>query len=163
MGIERNYGIVMELIGDERSLGNSHSSGFHYWNDVNKEFSKIQQVVKPADDGSALMVDNRPVRITNNYYSYAPFEYIESRNDMYNMLFKTPSNYWLASRYVMLTQNDVDYGMRYFDVLVRNEITGVSLYTSANEKHKEKAGVRPVVYLKSSVQLEKYGDMWEIQ
>ena len=98
----------------------------------------------------------RITELTNNFYSYNPTTLTYSGNEkINNILFERSSSitYWLASSYQYFDAYKINFGMFY---VKNNYIMGDTLIYSDGDTTKYNVSfIRPVVTLKSDVQIEK--------
>lgn len=98
----------------------------------------------------------RITELTNNYYSYNPTTLTYSGNEkINNILFGSSSSvpYWLASSYKCFDAYNINFGMFY---VKNNNVMGDTLIYSNGYTTKYNGNfIRPVVTLKSDVQIEK--------
>ena len=96
--------------------------------------------------------------LTSNYYKYTGSKYLTSSTDAYTLLFKegnSDSIYWLGSQFVKCNINCVEFGLR----LVYSGYVGDYLLmdSTGEESSISHAGIRPVVSLKSEVNVTSAG------
>ena len=109
------------------------------------------------------------------YYSYYPNtlttsnessegEGIDQTSNIYTGLFNNKA-YWLGSQYIYTYTGNVDFGVRYVGADENSSgdfIRGHCLFGSNYYMNTYNYGVRPIVYLKSDIQIMKSNDSWTI-
>ena len=86
------------------------------------------------------------------YYMSSPSSYFDDSN-FYNMIFKTGTNFWLASRCVDCNSNDSDayFGLRFVNY---SDLLGYALFGSIGYSSSGNLRLAPVVSLGSGVQIK---------
>ena len=98
----------------------------------------------------------RIIELTNDFYSYGPTTLTYSGNEkINNILFEGSSSvtYWLASSYKYFDDYNINFGM--FHVRNNNMSGDTLIYSNGNTTKYNINFIRPVVTLKSDVQIEK--------
>lgn len=115
----------------------------------------IYYPTKTNSTGSSTSAASRTETTTSYYYKGS--SYLTSTKEPYKMLFRNTSNsrnisYWLASRCVL---SDYDGSTFYVHQVNGAYVSITSLYSgfpSLWSTHRDNEGVRPIVYLKPTVQ-----------
>lgn len=96
---------------------------------------------------------------TSTDYAYTGSEYLtDTTSEMYKMLFRDTEDssnisYWLASRFISSYSSYSSFGARtVYDGAVDGNILGKGLSSGFNDSNTHGLGVRPIVYLKTTVQ-----------
>ena len=92
------------------------------------------------------------IKIKNTFYGYIPQTLKTTSDSAYNLLFENASNqfYWLSSQCVRLEEGYVYFELRQ---VFRDRVIGYFLYSSYGWTGHSAYGVRPVVSLKSDIQI----------
>lgn len=88
------------------------------------------------------------------YYGYNPSNYLENTTELYKVLFGNNSefSYWMTSRSVYSNSSRCDFSVY---AVQSGTVDSYFLGSGYNDKFNERSlgfGVRPIVYLKSSIQ-----------
>ena len=148
---EANSGVA----GSIREGGIGGSDPFY----KNKESLSVSSTSKSTASGNLMTTQ------TSYYWSSTPASYFDNET-FRNMIFRTETSYWLASRYVKCISSRAGFGLRY----VKSASLSVDdLFYSNNSSHINYHSLCPVVSLKSNISLTGTGDnigsvdnMWQI-
>ncbi len=152
--------------GAEDTLINNHNSKFYWYDRGWKESDK------PSD---TTVTQQAITTLKSIYYSYYPNtlttsnessegEGIDQTSNIYTGLFNNKA-YWLGSQYIYTYTGNVDFGVRYVGADENSSvdfIRGHCLFGSNYYMNTYNYGVRPIVYLKSDIQIMKSNDSWTI-
>ena len=124
----------------------SHSERFHY-----PTLNGVTISEKSNTAGTRNIEEITTLR--SSFYDYEGSSHIDSRSTAYDLLFNR-GLYWLGSPYVDCGGYNVRFGLRY----VRGgEVGGYGLVGSYGREGTRSFGLRPVVSLKSEIQLDSDG------
>ena len=120
-----------------------------------------------SEKSTTATTDNKEkiTELISNLYSYNPITLTESNNgevkgieqtsNEWEILFMNEERekaYWIASNYVRCFSEYTYFGMR---VVFAGRVTGVKIFNSYDISNGDNFGIRPVVTLKSDIQIEK--------
>ena len=123
----------------------------------------------PGSNGKPInthSVANRDLKITQTYYEFktVPSTYVENQL-VYEMLFGTGENYWLASRYEHCGGSSASFGLK---VIKGNLLGGNMMFKSSQEFANYYYNLRPIVTIPSNIKIEtnsepnSVNNMWKL-
>ena len=124
----------------------SHSERFHY-----PTLNGVTISEKSNTAGTRNIEEITTLR--SSFYAYEGSSHIDSRSTAYDLLFNSGS-YWLGSPYVNCAGGHVSFGLRF---VVNGGVDGNDLAGSDGDENTGSYGLRPVVSLKSEIQLDSDG------
>ncbi len=116
-------------------------------------FYKTENELTNKTDNKESDTATSNLTCTQTFYGFGstPKEYCKN-DKFYEMIFKTGTYYWLASRYVVCESGYADFGLRFVDIA---GLCGYGLFASDGGTGDDNYYLRPVVSLGSNISIEK--------